>query len=311
MLLPFRFEYLGPRRVHNGLRSLDGVGVGFHGPSVLRTAGPPAWLAAALESRELDVALELRTDRAEQSGPARIVTLSGGSLVRNFTVAQKGPDLVVRARREGSDANGMAPLKVDGVFAVPQDLRLEVRFREHLIEILVDGEPRFREKVATSVFEDWDPTYRLALGDEVDGARGWEGELHTAVATVAGVPHDLLADPELERPETFWEIPEQTRRLWRIETSHAWLVEPLHTLIFVVFGVLLSLGQRRFRAGGVLRAALLALVLGTLFQLAKVCFPGRHPSLMHVPFNALGAALGAWLASRVAVPLKQPGPASE
>lgn len=299
MLAPFRFEYLGPRKVNTGLGPLKSGGVRFDGPSVLRTSTPPVWLDSALAAQELDLLLEVRSASAQQGGPARIVTLSNGSLERNFMIGQKGPDLVVRARREGSDRNGMPPLKVDGVFAGPGEIRLEVRFRPDVIEVFVNGEARYREKVASSPFERWDPSYRLGLGDEVNGARGWDGDLRLATATVAGTTHDLLLEPTLERPDTFWEIPEQTRRLWRVDPSYAFLVEPFHLLLFVPLGALLCLAWRRFNTGMLGRAALLGLGIGAAFQLIKVCFPGRHPSLIHAPFNAIGSALGVWLASRL------------
>ncbi|MFT6832739.1 MAG: hypothetical protein ACJAZN_002917 [Planctomycetota bacterium] len=299
MLFPFQFEYLGPLRVPNGASTIQGGGVAFTGPSVMRTDSAPDWVADAIQAGELDLTLRLETARTNQRGPARIVTLSDGSLRRNFMVSQKGPDLLVRARREGADENGAPPLKVDGVFDPPREVTLEVHFHDQGIDLTIDGVPRYAEKLASNSLELWDPTFRLGLGDEVNGARGWSGELRAAVATVQGEAHDLLHDPALEHPTSFWHVPEQTRLLWRFDSSYAILFESLHVLLFAPFGALLWLRKRRPGLGPVLRIVLLGLAVGTAFQIIKIGFPGRHPSLYHAPFNALGTLLGAYLAARL------------
>ncbi|MFT6109192.1 MAG: VanZ family protein, partial [Planctomycetota bacterium] len=103
----------------------------------------------------------------------------------------------------------------------------------------------------------------------------------------------------LEHPTSFWHVPEQTRLLWRFDSSYAILFESLHVLLFAPFGVLLWLRKRRPGLGPVLRIVLLGLAVGTAFQIIKIGFPGRHPSLYHAPFNALGTLLGAYLAARL------------
>jgi xanthosine utilization system XapX-like protein len=295
MLFPFRFDYQGPQKVTSGLQALEGGGVRFEGPSVLRTKAAPVWVDAAVASGQLDIDLRLRSADPNQRGPARIVTLSDGSLRRNFMVSQKGSDLLVRARREGADDNGAPPLKVDNVFKEPKDLRIEVRFRDRLIEIFVDGQPRYREVLKRSSLDLWDTSYRLGIGDEVDGARGWDGELRAATATVKGATYDLLTAPNMEAPETFWHVPQQTRRLFQIDPSYAIPVEAFHTLFFMPFGALLWLRKRRSGVATLLKIALAGLLLGAIFQLIKVAFPGRHPSLFHAPFNMVGSVAGVVL----------------
>ncbi|MEM8712156.1 MAG: hypothetical protein AAGG01_14495, partial [Planctomycetota bacterium] len=134
MLFPFRFDYQGPKRVTNGAVSVPGDGFRFDSPSRLRTTAPPVWVAPAISAGKLDVELEVTPASANERGPARIVTLSTDRLRRNFMVAQKGVDLLVRARRPGADENGAPPLKVDGVFETPQRVSIDVRFRERMIE---------------------------------------------------------------------------------------------------------------------------------------------------------------------------------
>ena len=163
----------------------------------------------------------------------------------------------------------------------------------------MDGQPRYRERLERSSLDLWDTSFRLGIGDEIDGARGWDGEIRAETATVKGATYDLLTAPNMETPETFWHVPQQTRRLWTMDTSYVVIVETFHTLFFLPFGALLWLRKRRTSAGVLIKIAVAGLVLGTLFQLAKVSFPGRHPSLYHAPFNMIGSAIGAIVASRL------------
>ena len=295
MLFPFRYEYQGPKTVENGVQRLEAGGLAFEGPSRFRSTAPPAWLGPAIDAEELDIVLDVQSASPDQRGPARILTVSDGRLRRNFMVAQKGVDLLVRARRPGADTNGAAPLKVDGVFAEAAPRTIEVRFRKLLIEVLVDGQPRYRETLESTPFELWSRSFTYALADEVDGARGWNGRITRAVATVGDSAYDLTAKTGIESPPEFLHIPEQTRRLWRMDTAYIVFVETVHLFVFLPFGFLLWLKRRSDRrtTGYVVRIALWAAFIGLVFQLAKVAFPDRHPSLLHVVFNSFGAACGA------------------
>lgn len=293
MLFPFRFDYQGPQKVTSGIEKLADGGIRFQGPSRLRTKAAPVWVEAAIASGYLDIELELRTAATDQTGPARILTLSDGPLRRNFMVAQKGKNLIVRARREEADENGAPPLKVDRVFEEPRDLKIEILFRDRLIQIFVNNKPLYREVLKSSSLDLWDTTFTLGLGDEVDGARGWNGELRAAKAKVKGATYDLLTAPNMEAPGTFWHVPQQTRRLFQFDTSHVVIVETLHILFFMPFGALLWLRKRSSSTRRIVKIALAGLLLGAAYQVAKVTFAGRHPSLFHAPFDMLGSVLGA------------------
>jgi hypothetical protein len=56
----------------------------------------------------------------DQTGPARIVSLSADGNTRNFTLGQDGPDLVARLRTQVTNENGTArELRVVGAVAIP------------------------------------------------------------------------------------------------------------------------------------------------------------------------------------------------
>jgi len=73
----------------------------------------------------------------------------------------------------------------------------------------------------------------------------------------------------------------------------------MHVLIFLPRGERVGDEMRRMSSGSRRRVALVGLAVGALFQVVKVSFPGRHPSLFHAPFNMLGSLAGAFFAARV------------
>lgn len=298
---PFRPGYGGPIRLANGV-SVEAPGsLVFSAPSVCRTAGPTDWAAEAIASEELDLYFEFRSADPAQAGPARLVTLSSGAYARNFMVAQKGVDLLVRVRRATSDENGAPPLKVDGVFAESGEgaavRSLLVRFRRDVIEILLDGHAVYSEKQEASPFATWDPSYRFAVGNEINGTRAWTGEIRGLSLSVSDQVFDPLVRGDLEMPGSSWHVPERARRLVRFDPSHAALTAAIHMAVFVPLGGLMWLGRRRRGPGWaeVLKVAFAAALFGALVQVGKLAFEARHPSLFHALPNGLGAAAGALL----------------
>ncbi len=296
---PLRPGYGGPIRLPNGVSVEGPATLTFSGPGVCRTPGPVDWAAEAIASEELDLSFDFRSASPVQMGPARLVTLSNGAYARNFMVAQKGVDLLVRVRRDTSDENGAPPLKVDGVFAESGEgaaLRsLLVRFRPDVIEVLLDGTAVYREKQGASPFASWDPSYRFAVGNEVDGARGWLGTIRGLTLRVEDQVFDPLRRGDLEMPESSWHVPRRARRLVQFDPSHAALTAAIHMAVFVPLGALMWLGRKRRGRGlpAVMKVATVAALFGALVQVGKLAFEGRHPSLYHALPNGLGAMIGA------------------
>jgi len=193
---------------------------------------------------------------------------------------------------------------VDGVFVEAgkdtSPRSLLVRFRRDVIEILLDGEAVYREPQATSPFLGWDPSYRFSVGNEVDGARGWLGEIQGLTLRVEDQVFDPQARGDLEMPDASWHVPERARRLFRYDPSHALLTAAIHLSVFVPLGLLMWLGRRRRGRSGVWRVVLAAALFGALVQVGKLCFEGRHPSLYHAIPNGVGALIGAlWARGRI------------
>lgn len=133
-------------------------------------------------------------DVLEEEEPERIVTLSLDSTERSFTVGQEDADLVGRFRTTTTDAQGIdcddptvgdarppqaelfVPDVMDGTSAkhvVYSFDAAEGRPRMYLDGVEV-GDPS-PCRVGTI---DWPTGYRLALGDEFDAVRTWEGVIY-------------------------------------------------------------------------------------------------------------------------------------
>ncbi len=114
-----------------------------------------------------------------QEGPARIVTYSGGTNTRNFTIGQTLYNYNFLNRDANSDLNGDPALSTADA---DEDLQASLQHvvlsydpakgRRMYVNGLytddLDGNPG-------SSLSDWDDTFALAIGGEVDGSNAWAG----------------------------------------------------------------------------------------------------------------------------------------
>jgi hypothetical protein len=113
--------------------------------------------------------------------PSRIVTMSIDGSNRNFTLAQNLDQWVFRLRREGDGssylngipeldtANGTVDTVLSHVVATRGPTGLTTFYRD---AVSLGTEDQ------TGDFGGWDPSYELALANEVLSPRDWIGELH-------------------------------------------------------------------------------------------------------------------------------------
>ncbi len=113
---------------------------------------------------------------------SRIITYSGGTNARNFSLNQTLYDYDFLMRTENSDANGMPLLNTPSADEVLQSTLQHVVATYDPIEgrkIYVNGELIVEDasnEFAGSI-NDWDDTFVLAVGNEVDNAQWWEGTM--------------------------------------------------------------------------------------------------------------------------------------
>lgn len=166
------------------------------GSAVSITSDGPATkvIAASRQSHELTIEAWVKPQTTQQSGPARIVSLSANPSLRNFTLGQDKGHWEIRLRTTATDNNGMPSTSSpeNSVNVAISHLAL-VRNAEGVSTLYVDGQPSVTQVIAGS-FENWSPDFRLSLANEVTGDRPWLGEIH-----LVALYSRALTDVEVEQ----------------------------------------------------------------------------------------------------------------
>jgi len=163
------------------LQAVGGVRWGPHGQMHLVNGGffPEHLFAeeirsACMESGELAIEAIITSAAVPQTGPARIVSLSGGTARRNFTVGQEGDRLILRLQTTESNANGIQFNL--GTLAVDEPHHLLITYQPGELVCAIDGKVVLDTDFERGDFGDWED-YGLYFGKEKGGERLWEGYL--------------------------------------------------------------------------------------------------------------------------------------
>jgi hypothetical protein len=304
-VLLWPFDWKPPEYVENKVEPLPEGGIRFAEPGIMRTYAPPEWVAAAMRTKELQVQLELRPLALEQTGPARIMTLSLDTSHRDLTIGQQGSDLILRLRTPASDLNGTvddAPVaRIPNVFRSTRWLTVGLRVEPGQLELSVDGRVAARQRLPADPFENWEPSYSFALGNELTYDRPWLGEIRRAVVRAGDTKVEYARSPELETPENFWLLRSTPRLIPFQQINPRDMIA--NVFLFIPLGVLFGtwLGRRAGRRAW--RAIVLLAAISVSFETLQLFIPVRSPSIDDVIANTLGGALGVllgrWRASSV------------
>ncbi|MCH8922780.1 MAG: lamin tail domain-containing protein, partial [Planctomycetes bacterium] len=101
-------------------------------------------------------------------GPARIVSLSKDSFVRNFTLAQAGTQYVLRLRTSGTDAQGMPEVRSEQGALKTQRQHVVVTYRNGKACIYVDGQLVASGNKANSDFN-WQQRLNIGFSNDAAG----------------------------------------------------------------------------------------------------------------------------------------------
>ncbi len=276
-------------------------GLSFQSRGIAYTEAPPKWVNAAITDSAFELELKVLSYDASQGGPARIFTLSHDHFNRNLTVGQSAEDLIVRLRTPVTDANGTPEHVVQGVFRQLGPHRIVVRVSAKDIRIDVNKRQQLVSSLPSGALSNWDPKYRLALGNEFTFLRPWRGEVKEAVVRVHGEEFPYTFE-ELWTPERYVvdseTLQERASRFFSVPFSH---VDPgdwiKNILGFVPFGFLLMLLRRNPVLPAVALAWCAALSLG--IEIGQVFLLSRTPELEDFLLNILGGGLGVWAGGKV------------
>lgn len=120
----------------------------------------------------------IQSANTTQHGPARILTLSKDSQNRNFTLGQEEISYIGRLRTTKTDNNGKPQIATPaGTLNTSLTHVVYVRDTSGTVKLFVNGVKQERTTIGGD-FSNWDNTYRLALGNELNGGRPWLGTYH-------------------------------------------------------------------------------------------------------------------------------------
>lgn len=132
----------------------------------------------AKSQNQFSAELELLSYSAEQSGPARILTLSNGSSLRNFTIGQDGKQLIMRLRTTEVGTNGVSNMHPDirlGTLEPNRPYHLVVSFQPGTLVWTLNGV--LNQCDWPGDITNWEDDMYLQVGDEHDADRRWNGEV--------------------------------------------------------------------------------------------------------------------------------------
>lgn len=296
--------------VVNAVEPLQHGGVRFRNPGIALAKELPAWVETAKRSQRLELSLSVRSLLPEQVGPARILTLSLSPYERNVMVGQQRADLVLRLRTAWTSPNGSIDGKpvarVPRVFLTNDWVDLRILVEPGRLRMMIGGELVVDEALPPRPFETWDPSHRLALGNELTGTRPWLGEIRRAVVRAGGSTENYADTSKLELPPHFLITGPPPKLVpllelnWGDAINNLLLYIPLGLLLGFLFGAGSGERDRRVAIGALL---LVATVSASMELLQFLFVPRRWPSVDDVIFNTLGGGLGLvlapWMARRL------------
>ena len=129
-----------------------------------------------IATQEITLEAWITPENKSQNGPARIATLSSNTANRNFTLGQAGDDYNVRLRTTSTGNNGVGTTVDSNGGLLETELTHVVYTRESDGDafLYIDNKLVASKNISGDL-SNWDETYRLGLGNELDGSRPWLG----------------------------------------------------------------------------------------------------------------------------------------
>ena len=252
-----------------------------------------------MSSNRLELALRIRSLAPDQGGPARILTFSNDPTDSDLMIGQDGADLVLRLRTpwtiRSAPSRRSRSRGCRGSSARRDWVDLRVIVAPDRLRILSGAEVALERPLPRFPLANWDPSHRLALGNELTHDRPWRGEIRHAVVSSGGRTVDYADASQLAFPPEFLLVAKYPKLM---PLRHLNLPDAARNVVFYLpLGFLLGLwfGARsgappwRVVLGALLGAALVSVGM----ELLQINVPRRFPSIDDVIFNALGGGLGA------------------
>lgn len=155
-----------------------GAGMAVGAPVTIASDGPATRITSRLrQAQQFTLECWLEPAAPEQTGPARIVSLSLDTGKRAVTLSQDKGRYDLRLRTSATSDNGTPSTPApDGSAATRRTHLVATRSPDGVVKLWLDG----REAATNTVAGDmnrWPDDCRLVIANEVGGGRPWQGEL--------------------------------------------------------------------------------------------------------------------------------------
>ena len=205
-------------RFHTGRMGLDL-------PVVIASDGPAKRLTQALrQAQQFALEVWITPAEGEQTGPARIVSLSLDTSKRSLSLVQEKGRYELRLRTSATNDNGTPATPTPDGTAVHRLTHLvATRSPDGVVRLFLDGKEVATNTVAGDMNR-WPDDCRLVVGNEVSGDRPWRGE----IALVALYARALSAD---EITRNFAAGPPQIEEAASLPPSHPEKIDVVGDLV--------------------------------------------------------------------------------
>jgi hypothetical protein len=146
-------------------------------PTIIASDTPATEMVGACQdTNEITIEAWIRPSDTTQDGPARIVSLSSDTHNRNFTLGQQGTRYDTRLRTTDTGDNGSSPSLAAGTVVTAPTHTVYTRDIRGTASFYINGREVGSRSDIGGDFSVWNPSFRLALGNELTGDRPWLGE---------------------------------------------------------------------------------------------------------------------------------------
>lgn len=285
-------DWAPPREVENGAAWNDAGDLVFRTPGLAVTPAPLPWLGWVRRTNRLQVELRIRPF---ELGPGTIFTISDSIHARNLIVEQRGSAVVIRLRTACrgalvADWDCDVVIHERDVFAPGVWVDLQVQIVPGRFKLLV-GEGRLAERDLPAMpLRVWDDRYRLAIGSEAGGNRGWLGEVAHAGVRTPGFVGDYANPSKLDLPPEF-RFYDREPKLVPFEDVTTKDVAR-NAIMYAPMGIALALLGLWPGRLGVLRAGLAIGLVSLSMETAQLFISHRNPSVTDLILNLAGGTIG-------------------
>lgn len=168
--------------------------MGLDLPVVIASDGPATRLTQALrQAQQFSLEVWITPAEGEQTGPARIVSLSLDTSKRSLALVQEKGRFELRLRTSTTTDNGTpATPTPDGTAIHRQTHLVATRSPDGIVRLFLDGQEVATNTVAGDMNR-WPDDCRLVVGNEVSGDRPWRGEIALVALYARALSTDEIA----------------------------------------------------------------------------------------------------------------------